>query len=195
MSIKTSILVKTAMLGSVGYILMFISMPIPMLFPEFLRIDISDIAGVVGGIALGPLAGVMIELIKNLLQYITGMSSTNGIGEIANFLIGSSFIFVVSRIYKLKHNKSGVVLGLFLGIITMTIVGCISNYFIILPFYSTLMPIEAVIEMGAVLNPKVVDTSSFILWIIAPFNIIKGIIISLFTLLIYRKTENLLNKI
>lgn len=195
MNIKTSTLVKAAILGSIGYILMLISMPIPMLFPEFLRIDISDITGVLGGIALGPLAGVMIELIKNVLQYITGISSTNGIGEFANFLIGSSLILVVSKTYKLKHNTKGIILGLVLGVITMTIVGCISNYIIILPFYSTVMPIEAVIEMGSVLNPRIVDTVSFIVWIIAPFNIIKGVLISVITLLVYKRTEKLLNKI
>lgn len=195
MKMKTSTLVKSGILGSIGYILMFISTPIPMLFPEFLRIDISDITGVIGGLVLGPFAGVMIELIKNLLQYLTGMSTTNGIGEFANFLIGSALVIVVSYIYKLKHNLKGAILALVCGVIAMTIVGSITNYLIILPFYSTIMPIEAVIEMGSIINPRIVNTVSFIIWIIVPFNLIKGSVIAFITLILLKKTEKILNKI
>ena len=76
----------------------------------------------------------------------------------------------------------------------MTIVGCLSNYFIMLPFYSTIMPIEAVIEMGAAINPVIVDKLSFVIWIIAPFNILKATIMSLLTLPMYKKTEKVLNR-
>lgn len=195
MKIKTSTIVKSGILGSVGYILMFISTPLPMLFPEFLRIDISDITGVIGGLVLGPFAGVMVELIKNLLQYLTGMSTTNGIGEFANFLIGSALVIVTSYLYKLRPNLKGAILGLICGVIVMTIVGSVVNYFIILPFYSTIMPIEAVIEMGSIINPRIVDTVSFIMWIIAPFNLLKGSIIAFMTLMLLKKIEKILNKI
>ena len=191
----TSTLVKVGILGAIGYILMFISAPLPMLFPEFLKIDISDLTALLGGIALGPIAGLAIEFLKNLLQFSTGMSTTGGVGELANFLIGGSFVWTVSFIYAKKRNISGVVIGLISGIIVMTIVGCLANYFIILPFYSTIMPIEVVIGMGSAINPVIVDKITFIIWIIAPFNLLKAVIMSVLTLPIYKRTEKILNKV
>ena len=126
--LSTSKLVKISILSAIGYILMFISIPLPMLFPDFLKIDISDLTALLGGVALGPMAGVTIALLKNLLQFVTGMSTTGGVGEFANFLIGGSFVFTVSYIYSKKRELSGVVIGLISGMVIMTIVGCISNY-------------------------------------------------------------------
>lgn len=192
---KTSTLVKVGILSAIGYILMFISVPIPMLFPEFLKIDVSDLPALLGGIALGPMAGVAIAFLKNLLQFITGMSTTGGVGEFANFVIGGSFVWTVSYVYTKKREKSGIIIGLILGVFVMTIVGCLSNYYIMLPFYSTIMPIDAVIEMGAAINPYIVDKFTFVIWIIAPFNLLKATIMSLLTLPLYKRTEKILNKV
>ena len=156
--LSTSKLVKISILSAIGYILMFISIPLPMLFPDFLKIDISDLTALLGGVALGPMAGVTIALLKNLLQFVTGMSTTGGVGEFANFLIGGSFVFTVSYIYSKKRELSGVVIGLISGMVIMTIVGCISNYFLILPFYEPIgWPIVAVLAMGAAIN-QVIDS-------------------------------------
>ena len=190
-----STLVKISILSAIGYILMFIAVPLPMLFPEFLKIDISDLTALLGGIALGPMAGVTIAFFKNLLQFITGMSTTGGVGEIANFLIGGSFVFTVSYIYSKKRDVAGVIIGLISGIIVMTIVGCIANYFIILPFYSKIgWSTDAVVAMGSAINPAIHDKLTFIIWIIAPFNILKSGIMSLLTLPMYKKTEKIFNR-
>lgn len=194
--LKTSTLVKISILSAIGYILMFISVPLPMLFPEFLKIDISDLTALLGGISLGPMVGISISFLKNLLQFVTGMSTTGGVGEIANFLIGGSFVFTVSYIYSKKRNLFGVIVGLISGIVIMTIVGCIANYFIILPFYSTIgFSIDAVVSMGSKINPAINDKLTFVIWIIAPFNILKSLIMSLLTLPMYKKTEKILNRI
>ena len=191
-----STLVKISILSAIGYILMFIAVPLPMLFPEFLKIDISDLTALLGGIALGPMAGVTISFFKNLLQFITGMSSTGGVGEFANFLIGGSFVFTVSYIYSKKRDVLGVIIGLIIGMIIMTIVGCIANYFIILPFYSTIgFSIDAVVAMGSAINPAIHDKLTFIIWVIAPFNILKSGIMSLLTLPMYKRTEKILNRV
>ena len=188
-------LVKISILSAIGYILMFISVPLPMLFPEFLKVDISDLPALLGGIALGPMAGVTIAFFKNLLQFITGMSTTGGVGEFANFLIGGSFVFTVSYIYSRKRDVAGVIIGLISGIIVMTIVGCIANYFIILPFYSKIgWSIDAVVAMGSAINPAINNKLSFVIWIIAPFNILKSGIVSLLTLPMYKKTEKIFNR-
>lgn len=191
--LTVSTLVKISILSAIGYILMFISVPLPMLFPEFLKIDISDLTALLGGISLGPMAGVTIAFLKNLLQFITGMSTTGGVGEFANFLIGGSFVFAVSYIYSKKRNIQGVIIGLVSGIVVMTVVGCIANYFIILPFYATIgWSIDAVVSMGAAINPAIDSKMSFIIWMIAPFNILKSGLMSLFTLAMYKKTEKIL---
>lgn len=193
--LSTSTLVKIAILSAIGYILMFISVPLPMLFPDFLKIDISDLTALLGGVALGPVAGVTIAFLKNLLQFVTGMSTTGGVGEFANFLIGGSFVFTVSYIYSKKRELSGVIIGLLAGMVVMTIVGCVSNYFIILPFYQTIgWPIDAVVAMGADINPTIDSKMSFVIWMIAPFNILKSGLMSLLTLPMYKKTEKILNK-
>lgn len=189
---STSKLVKISILAAIGYILMFIAIPIPALFPDFLKIDISDLPVLLGGMALGPVAGIWIAFLKNLLQLVTGFSTTGGVGELANFIIGGSFVWIVSFIYSNKKNIKGVIIGLLLGIITMTIVGCIANYVLILPFYSTIMPIDQVINMGSKINPLITNKITFILWIIAPFNLIKSSLISLITLPMYKKTEKIL---
>lgn len=189
---STSKLVKISILAAIGYILMFIAIPIPALFPDFLKIDISDLPVLLGGMALGPIAGIWIAFLKNLLQLVTGFSTTGGVGELANFIIGGSFVWIVSFIYSNKKNIKGVIIGLLLGIITMTIVGCIANYVLILPFYSTIMPIDQVINMGSKINPLITNKITFILWIIAPFNLIKSSLISLITLPMYKKTEKIL---
>ncbi len=191
-----STLVKISILSAIGYILMFIAVPLPMLFPEFLKIDISDLTALLGGIALGPMAGVTIAFFKNLLQFITGMSTTGGVGEFANFLIGGSFVFTVSYIYSKKRDVLGVIIGLIIGMIIMTIVGCIANYFIILPFYSTIgWSTDAVVAMGSTINPAINDKLTFIIWVIAPFNILKSGIMSLLTLPMYKRTEKILNRV
>ena len=192
--LTVSTLVKISILSAIGYILMFISVPLPMLFPEFLKIDISDLTALLGGISLGPMAGVTIAFLKNLLQFITGMSTTGGVGEFANFLIGGSFVFTVSYIYSKKRNIQGVIIGLVSGMVVMTVVGCVANYFIILPFYATIgWSIDAVVSMGAAINPVIDSKMSFVIWMIAPFNILKSGLMSLLTLPMYKKTEKILN--
>ena len=191
--LTVSTLVKISILSAIGYILMFISVPLPMLFPDFLKIDISDLTALLGGISLGPMAGVTIAFLKNLLQFITGMSTTGGVGEFANFLIGGSFVFTVSYIYSKKRNIQGVIIGLVSGMVVMTVVGCVANYFIILPFYATIgWSIDAVVSMGAAINPAIDSKMSFIIWMIAPFNILKSGLMSLLTLPMYKKTEKIL---
>lgn len=194
--LTVSTLVKISILSAIGYILMFISVPLPMLFPEFLKIDISDLTSLLGGISLGPMAGVTIAFLKNLLQFITGMSTTGGVGEFANFLIGGSFVFTVSYIYSKKRNIQGVIIGLVSGMVVMTVVGCVANYFIILPFYATIgWSIDAVVSMGAAINPVIDSKMSFVIWMIAPFNILKSGLMSLLTLPMYKKTEKILNRV
>ncbi|MBC6004434.1 MAG: ECF transporter S component [Paeniclostridium sordellii] len=190
---STNTMTKVAILSAISYILMFISLPIPGIFPDFLKIDISDVPAIFGGMSLGPIAGFIIVFIKNLFQAMTA-STTAWIGEIANLLIGGSYVVIVSLIYRHKKDIKGLLIGFILGTIAMIIVGCLTNYYMLLPFYAKVMPMEAIISMGNIINPRITDLGSFVIWMIAPFNLVKAVLISLITLPLYKKMEVILKK-
>ncbi|SCJ37836.1 Riboflavin ECF transporter S component RibU [uncultured Clostridium sp.] len=190
---STNTMTKVAILSAISYILMFISLPIPGIFPDFLKIDISDVPAIFGGMSLGPVAGFIIVFIKNLFQAMTA-STTAWIGEIANLLIGGSYVVIVSLIYRHKKDIKGLLIGFILGTIAMIIVGCLTNYYMLLPFYAKVMPMEAIISMGNIINPRITDLGSFVIWMIAPFNLVKAVLISLITLPLYKKMEVILKK-
>lgn len=190
---STNTMTKVAILSAISYILMFIAVPIPGIFPDFLKIDISDLPAIFGGLSLGPVAGFAIVLIKNLFQAMTA-STTAWIGEFANLLIGGSYVIIVSLIYRRKRNLKGLIMGFVLGTIAMILVGCLTNYYMLLPFYGKIMPMEAIINMGNIINPNVTDLKTFVIWMIAPFNLFKAVLISLITLPLYKKMEVLLKK-
>ena len=189
---STKTIAKIGVLSAIAYVLMFISVPLPI-FPGFLKIDISDIPAIFGGMSLGPTAGLIIVIVKNLLQAITA-STTGGVGEFANIMIGGSYVLVVCLFYRKWNNYKGVLLGGLVGIVAMTIMGCIMNYFIMLPLYANFMPMEAIIQSGNVINPRVTDLMSFVIWMIAPFNIVKGGLMTVVSLPLFKKMEKILTK-
>ena len=191
--ISTNTMTKVAILSAISYILMFISLPIPGIFPDFLKIDISDVPAIFGGMSLGPVAGFIIVFIKNLFQAMTA-STTAWIGETANFLIGGSYVVIVSLIYRHKKDIKDLLIGFILGTIVMIIVGCLTNYYMLLPFYAKVMPMEAIISMGSIINPRITDLGCVVIWMIAPFNLVKAVLMSLITLPLYKKMEVILKK-
>lgn len=190
MSTKT--IAKIGLLSSIAYVLMFISIPLPI-FPVFLKIDLSDIPAIFGGMSLGPVAGLIIVVIKNFLQAITA-STTGGVGEFANIMIGGAYVFIICLFYEKWRNYKGVIAGALFGIISMTIMGCIMNYYVMLPLYAKFMPMEEIIQAGNIINPRVTDLYSFVIWMIAPFNILKGFIMTIAILPLFKKMEKLLTK-
>lgn len=185
---------KIGVLSAIAYVLMFISVPLPI-FPSFLKIDLSDIPAIFGGISLGPIAGLVIVIIKNLLQGITA-STTGGVGEFANIMIGGSYVLIICLVSRMFKNAKGVFIGGLLGTIVMAVVGCIMNYFVMMPLYAKVygMPIEVFIEMGTVINSRVTDLYTFVLWMIGPFNIVKGSVMTVVALPLFKKIEKLLVK-
>ena len=185
---------KVGVLSAIAYILMFISIPLPI-FPSFLKIDLSDIPAIFGGMSLGPMAGLAIVIVKNSLQGITA-STTGGVGEFANVVIGGSYVLVICLFYRKLKSTKGVVVGGLLGIVAMTIMGCIMNYYIMMPLYAVVygMPLEQIVQMGTVINPKVTDLMTFVIWMIAPFNIVKASIMTVVTLPLFEKMETILKK-
>ena len=189
--VSTNKLVKVSLLSAISFILMFVEMPIPGLFPEFLKIDISDIPALIAGLSMGPLAGVAVEVIKNFLHGIVA-TTTGGVGEIANIIVGSSFVIGASLIYNRKRNIKTLILSLVGATLLMVVVGSVVNYFFLLPFYGQLMGIDAIIGIGKAVNPRVNNLLDFVLWFIGPFNLVKGIMLSILSLPLYKKMEVLI---
>ena len=191
---STKTIAKVGILSAIAYVLMFISVPLPI-FPSFLKIDLSDIPAIFGGMSLGPIAGIAIVIIKNFLQGITA-STTGGVGEFANVIIGGSYVLIICLFYRKWKNIKSVVAGGLVGIVAMTIMGCIMNYYIMMPLYATVygMPLDAIIQMGTVITSKVTDLYTFVVWMIAPFNIIKATLMTVVTLPLFKKMEKILTK-
>ena len=186
-------MVQIGMLGGAATLLMLFEIPL-WFAPSFYEIDLSEVAVLVGAFAMGPLAGIMIETIKILLNFILNGTVTAGIGEFANLLLGISLVVPAGILYRRKKTKKGAAAGLLVGTLTMTLIGSLVNAFVLLPVYATAfgMPMEALVGMGTAVNPAITGLGTFVLFAVVPFNILKGIVVSIVTLLIYKKLSPIL---
>ena len=188
---RTRYLTKIGILSAIAVILMFFEVPVPMM-PGFLKLDASELPAIIGAFVLGPMAGVLIELIKNILHL--GSSQTVGIGEMANFLVGISFVVPAGYLYQKNRSHKGAILSLVVATFAMMVSASLLNYVVLIPLYQTVLhfPLDQMIALGTVANPHIIDLTSFIAMAIAPFNLIKGLIISIFTMMIYKKVVPIL---
>lgn len=182
--VSTRTITITALLASISYILAFIEFPVP-LSPSFARMDLSDIPALIGAFALGPATGVIIELIKNVLQLLS--TSTAGVGELANFLIGASYVWIAGFIYKYKRTKKGAISAYIISSIVMGVVATIVNYFILLPLFETFMPLDQLIASFSEFLPFIQTKLDVVLYNVLPFNVIKGLVVGLVTMVVYKK--------
>lgn len=192
-SAKVRKMVQISMLSGISLILMLFEIPL-WFAPGFYEIDFSEVAVLIGAFAMGPAAGVVIEAIKILLNFVVNGTVTAGVGEIANFLIGCSFLIPASIIYKKRKTKKGALIGMAAGTLAMTAIGCVLNAYVLLPAYSAAfgMPMDALVGMGAALNKWITNLPTFIMWAVAPFNLLKGVVVSMITLLLYKKIRPIL---
>lgn len=194
MSKNVNRLVKISLLVAMAFILMLFEFPVPG-FPPFLKFDLSDLPPLIGGFALGPIAGVIIEGGKVILNLVFNGTYTGGVGEFANFLVGGSFVFVASFIYHKNKTRKNAIIGLILGTIVMTIIGAIFNYYILIPLYATIMGgMGNVVGSAAEGNSNISSLAGIIVLGITPFNIIKGAVVSLITFVSYKRISPLINK-
>ncbi len=192
---STRSIAKCAILSAIAFILMFFDFPLPFA-PSFYQLDFSELPVMLGAFAMGPMAGVVIEAVKVVLNLLFTGSDTAYVGELANFIIGVSFVVPAAMIYRHHKTKNNAIIGMVIGTICMTLMGCVFNYFILLPMYSVLyqLPMEAIIGMGQALIPLITDTFTFVCFAVVPFNIFKGIVISLITTLVYKHVSPLLHR-
>ena len=184
---------QVAMLSAIAVVLMLFEIPLPFA-PSFYEIDFSEVPVLVGCFAMGPLAGVAIELLKILLNLVINGSATAGVGEMANFLIGCALVLPAAVIYKRVHTRKGAIVGMAAGTVFMTAVGCFLNAFVLLPAYAAAfgMPISGLVEMGTAVNSGITDLTTFVLFAVAPFNLLKGVLVSLIVFIIYKKISPVL---
>lgn len=186
-------MVTIAMLGAVSMVLYIFDFPL-WFAPSFYKIDFSEIPVMIGSFALGPAAGALIELVKCLLKLVVKGTNTAFVGDIANYLMGCALVVPAGMIYRKKKSKKNAVIGMVVGTLTLVVVGCILNAYVLLPTYSKAfgMPVDALIEMGSAVNPGIKDIFSFVLLAVAPFNALKGIIVSAVTLVLYKYVSPIL---
>ncbi|QWB99594.1 ECF transporter S component [Mycoplasmatota bacterium] len=200
MNKKTDIrkLVIISMLGAIAFILMLLEFPL-WFVPAFYELDLSEVAVLIGGFSFGPVAAVMIEGIKVILNLIFTGSITMGVGELANFLIGLSFVVPASYMYKKHKTRKHAIIGLVVGTVSMATLGAILNAYLLLPAYAYFMStpdmiytVESFVYLGTQVNPLVTNLFTFLLFAVVPFNLIKGILTSAVVILIYKRVSVLI---
>lgn len=180
--------VQIGMLSAIAIILMQFEVPLPFA-PPFYKIDFSEIPVLIGCFVMGPLAGAIVELIKVILNVVISGTTTGGVGDIANFLIGCAMCVPAGMIYKKYHTRKSALVGMAVGTVFMTVIGCILNAYMLLPVYAKAfeMPIDALVAMGTAVNHSITSLSTFVIFAVAPFNLLKGVLVSFIVFLIYKK--------
>lgn len=187
-------MVCVGMLAAISTILMLFEFPLPFIAPSFYELDFSEVPVLIGAFALGPATGVLTELVKVLLNLVVNGTDTAFVGELANFVMGCAFCVPAAIIYKTKKSRANAIIGLVSGTIAMAVAGVFINALVLLPAYAKAfgMPIEAFIEMGTAINPSINGIWSFVILAVAPFNIIKGVLASVITMLLYKHISPIL---
>ena len=186
---------KISILGALSCIVMLLEFPLPIA-PPFYELDFSEVIVLIGGFALGPGAAVCIEGLKIILNLLINGTITMGVGEFGNFLIGCAFVLPAVLIYQKEKTKKHALIGLCTGIVMMTLVGAIVNYFILIPAYTTFanIPMDVILGMGKAIHAGIDGLFALIMICVVPFNLIKGIVVSAIVFLCYKKVSPLLKK-
>ncbi len=185
--LTTRNVVFMGMFGALAAVLMLFEFPLPFIAPSFYGLDLAEVPILVGSFALGPLAGMVMEFVKILIKLVLKPTSTGFVGEFANIMVGCALVLPAGLVYRFKKTKKGAVAGMIAGTITMSVVGVVINALVMLPFYSNFMPLENIIAAGAAINPAVSNIWTFAIICVGPFNIIKGVVVSLITALVYKR--------
>ena len=188
-------LTVAAMLSAVAFILMFIEFPIPMLIPAFIKMDFSDLPALLGAFALGPVYGVIISFMKNLLHIVIKGTSTACVGELSNFILGAIFSAVAGYIYKHHKSRKTAIIGAVAGAVAMGVLSVPSNYFVVYPAYVQFyhMPLEAILGMYQAILPSADSLIKCLILFTLPFTLVKGLLDAVLCMLIYKPLSPILH--
>ena len=175
--IKTRTVTTVAIMTAAAFILQLLGTILPFKVGGFLEVEFSDLPAIIGTFSIGPLAGVLTEFLKNLLK--CSATTTGFVGELANFIINGTFVLVIGLIYKYNKTRKGAFIALSVGTVTIAAVGILTNIFILLPLYMPTTDIAARLNLA--------------LTVITPFNIVKGIVLSVITFFIYKPLSRIIH--
>ena len=186
--LATRKVVMIGMFAAISGILYCFDFALPIA-PSFYKLDFSELPALIAGFAFGPVAGVLVEFIKEIVKLLLKSTSTAFVGDLANFLIGCMLVLPASVIYQFHKSKRSALISCAVGTLVMTVFGTWFNAVYLLPTFAKLygMPLDAILGMGAAINAGVKDITSFVILMVAPINIIKGVGISAITMLVYKK--------
>lgn len=193
LSVRT--LTVVAMLSAVATVLMLFEINLWFAPPGIYKLDFSEVPVMVGAFALGPVAGILIELVKVLINLVINGTITMGVGEFANFLIGCSLVVPAAMIYQRKKSYKTALIGMIVGTVSMTAIGSILNAVVLLPVYTFFMKglsMADIIGMGTAVNPAIQNVPTFILLATAPFNLLKGVVVSVITMVLYKQISTII---
>ena len=189
---KVRVLTGTAMLGAVAAVLMYLEFPIPIM-PAFVKLDVSELPALIASFAYGPVSGILVCLIKNLIKLPS--TSTAAVGELFNFVMGALFVGVAGLIYKRNKTRKGAIVGALLGALVMAVVSVPYNYFIVYPAYVVMyhLPLDAIIGMYQAINPNVESLLACLLVFNLPFTFVKGALDAALCFLVYKPLSPILH--
>lgn len=208
---ELSTLLRISLLGAISFVLMQFDFSIGFA-PAFYKMDISDLPPLIGAFAMGPLAGILIELVKNALHVF--QSSTGGIGEIANFISGGLFVGVAGFIYQRNKTRKNAIIGMAIGTLIMSVVGSILNYYVLIPVFSKVygLPVKDIVAMAQgvyngvfvpvglklgmsdTIRDVIMTKKTLVMYMVFPFNIVKGLLVSVITIPLYKRLSAILIK-
>ena len=180
--------------SAIAAVLHMLDFPLLFLAPEFYKLDFSEVPVLLCGFYLGPSATVACEGVKILLKLLLKGTSTAFVGDFANFVVGCSLVLPAAIVYHIRKTRSGAILGLVVGTLTMTVFGSAFNAIYLLPKFSQLygLPLDTIIAMGTAIHAGIQDITAFVLLCVAPLNLVKGFSVSVLTLLLYKRVEKVL---
>lgn len=189
---RTRYLAVSAMLAAVATVLQYIEFAVPLM-PSFIKMDLSDLPALIGSFAMGPLYGVLIALVKNLIHLL--VSQSGGVGELSNFLLAAVFVFPAGLIYQKNKSKKGAFLGALAGAVIMAVLCVPINYFIVYPVYTAFMPMETIIALYQAINPAIEDGNLLqcLLFFNVPFTFVKAMLSVGISFLIYKPLSPLIH--
>lgn len=190
----TTKLTVTAMLTAIAVVLQYIEVSIPIV-PSFLKLDFSDIPELIGAFVIGPIWGVAICLLKNLIHL--PFSGSVGVGEFSNFILGAIFVFVAGMIYKYHKTKTGALVASISGALAMAVLSIATNYFFVYPVYAQLWAggdMNVIISMYKALLPASDTLLKSLLIFNVPFTFGKGLVVAAITMFIYKPLSNMIVK-
>lgn len=183
-TVNVRTLVVTAMLSAVSFILMFLNFSVPFM-PSFIKLDVSELPALIGSFSLGPVYGVVICLIKNLLNLMR--TNTMGVGELSNFLLGTMFVFPAGLIYQKIKSRKGAIIGSLVGAVCMAVGSVFTNIFIVYPVYYNFMAKDLILQAYQAIIPSMKSVEQSIICFNMPFTFLKAMLSVLITLLIYKR--------